>query len=192
MLPAPFDPTSATWRRLRAGLFAVVAALLAALGHLVGGGALPDLAALLTATAVVAPVAGGLARRQRGYPAILGVLALSQGLFHLLFGLTGHGGHAMPMAGALSGPLPDPMSARMLALHLVSAALTALVLTRGEAAVFRLSAVLRRLVRRSVTVLLPTIAGPQRPPRRPTRAHRGTGHPVVRHPRRGPPLLPAF
>jgi len=40
--------TSTRWRLLRAGVFALVATQLAALGHVVGGGQLPDPAMLLT------------------------------------------------------------------------------------------------------------------------------------------------
>lgn len=186
-MSASFDPTSTTGRRLRAGLFAVVAAQLAALGHLAGGGRVPDLSALLTTTAVIAPVAGTLARRRRRFPAILGVLVLAQVLFHLLFCLTGHGDHAMPMDSR-----SDPTSPRMLAFHLVAAALTALVLTCGEAAAFRLAALWRRLVRRTLVLVLPTPSGSRRPPRPPHVVTPAARRLTVRHPRRGPPVLLSF
>lgn len=200
-MSAPFDPTSTTGRRLRAGLFAVLVVQLSALGHLAGGGNVPGLSVLLTATAVIAPAAAALARRQRGFTAILSALALAQVLLHLLFGLTGHGSagsgshhgnraHTVLSAhqGMPMGTMADLTSPRMLAFHLIAAAVTALVLTRGEAAAFRLASLWRRLVRRTLVLLLPTPAGPQRLPRSAILVTPAARRLTVRHARRGPPV----
>ena len=116
-----------------------MAAELAALGHQVGGGGTPDLAVLLVGAATIGAMATGLTNRSRGWPGIFGVLLACQLGFHLLFSVDVHdmaAGHSMIPA--------DP--ARMLAFHVLAAALSALVLARGESALFGLYSALRRSV----------------------------------------------
>ena len=126
-------PLSSRWRGFRAGVFAVVAALLAVGGHVIGGGEFPDAAALLSTTAVLGGSVSGLARRRRTASGIFGVLLVSQVAFHLTFVVTGHGHDSFDFS-------------RMAAFHLVAAALAALVLARGESALFVLLSFLDRVL----------------------------------------------
>lgn len=91
------------WRLLRGGLFAMVSAQLAALGHLVGGGMLPSPTIVLGVGGLIAMAAVGLASRQRGFVGILSLLAASQLLFHLLFSTTTTMCD-MPAAGGMAEP----------------------------------------------------------------------------------------
>lgn len=124
-------PTTAGWRLLRGGAFALVATQLAALGHAAGGGSLPDPAMLLTVAVFVGGAVTALATRRRSWLQICGVLAASQLLFHVAFLVTAH--H--------SGPVD---AGRMLAFHAVAAVLATWVLAGGESALFRLYDALRR------------------------------------------------
>jgi hypothetical protein len=130
------EPTSIRWRRIRGGLFAAVAAELAALGHLVGGGEFPHPSTVLAAGALIGLGAAGLARQRRGFGPILGLLVASQLLFPALFSLSGH-------AEALDLP-------RMTVFHLVAAVASAAVLAGGERALFRCARLWRRVVGRLV------------------------------------------
>lgn len=91
------------WRLVRGGLFAMVSAQLAALGHLVGGGMLPSPTIVLGVGGLVAMAAVGLVGRQRGFVGILSLLATSQLLFHLLFSTTTTM-CGMPAAGGMAEP----------------------------------------------------------------------------------------
>lgn len=170
------DALSPRWRGLRAGVFAVVAALLAAAGHAVGGGEFPDAAALLSTTTVLGGTVTGLARRRRTAGGIFAVLLASQVAFHLVFTVTEHQHHALDLA-------------RMTAFHVVAAGLAALVLARGESALFALLSFLGRVA--------PTLPGGAPQPAVPGRVRRrfDAGTPVIRGvdlrsiSRRGPPLV---
>lgn len=136
-------PTTTRWRLLRAGIFAVVAGQLAALGHVLGGGRLPDLAVLITVTVFLGGAISGLADRRRTGPQIFGMLVLAQFAFHTVFLLTtGHTAHADLPVGGLSVLGAGPM----LAFHLIAALATSWLLTGGESALFRLCAALRRVL----------------------------------------------
>lgn len=173
-------PTSSRWRLLRSAAFAAVATQLAALGHMVGGGGRPDLAVLLIGSVTIGATVTGLARRRRTWPAIFGLLAGCQVAFHLLFSVDMHA-----MSGAHSFLPADPL--RMLAFHLIAAALSAWVLAGGEAALFRLFALLRRSV-----LVGPAPLPIDLPPEwtasfRGFRPPRPTGALLSTSPRRGPP-----
>jgi hypothetical protein len=174
-------PTSNRWRRFRAVTFAAIATQLAALGHLAGGGGTPDAAVLLVGGATIGAIATGLTSRRRGWSSIFGVLLACQLAFHLLFSVDVHA-----MAGGAHPVLPvDDLL--MLSFHLLAAAVSALVLARGEAALFGLFAALRRFVllgSRAIVVDLPPQwvsrgAGPSSP--------RPAGVLLSASPRRGPP-----
>jgi hypothetical protein len=127
------EPLSPRWRGLRSAIFAVVAALLAALGHAVAGGGFPDAAALLSTAALIGGSVSGLARRRRTAGGIFGVLLASQLAFHLCFVVAGHEHHAVDLT-------------RMVGFHLAAAAIAALVMARGDAALFVLLSWFGRLV----------------------------------------------
>lgn len=121
---------------MRAGVFAVVATHLAALGHLMAGGALPDPAVLATVTVFLGGSLSGFTGRRRTGPQIIGALLISQFAFHLAFSLTAH-----PMAaehGVGAG--------RMFAFHVLAALAAGAVMAGGESALFRLFAALHRVL----------------------------------------------
>lgn len=126
-------PTTTGWRLFRATVFALVATYLAALGHVAGGGHLPDPAVLLTVAVFLGGSVSGLATRHRTGPQILGMLMASQVLFHLLFQLTAH--HSEPT-----------VTGKMLAFHLLAGLIAAALMAGGESALFRLFAAIRRAI----------------------------------------------
>lgn len=155
-----------------------MSAELAALGHVIGGGMFPHPSTVLAAGALIGFGVAGLARQRRGFWSILGMLTASQLLFHALFSLSAH--HEQLAMG------------RMLAFHLVAAALSAVVLTGGERALFHCAALWRRVVRR-LPPTAPAVAVPlgwavQLPPHLPRRRE----YAARALARRGPPvpLLP--
>ena len=174
-------PTSNRWRLFRAVAFAAIATQLAALGHLAGGGGTPDAAVLLVGGATIGAIATGLTSRRRGWSSIFGVLLACELAFHLLFSVDMH---AMARG---AHPLVPVDEFRMLTFHLLAAAVSALVMARGDAALFGLFATLRRFVllgNRAIVVDLPPHwisrdAGPSSP--------RPAGVLLSASPRRGPP-----
>ena len=167
---------------MRSTAFAVVAAQLAALGHSIGGGGAPDLAVLLVGAATIGAMATGLTRSRRSWPAIFGVLLVSQLAFHLLFSVDVHDmavGHSMIPA--------DPV--RMLAFHLIAAALSAVVLSRGEAALFALFALLRRYILSVIRRLVVDVPASWTASSVPSFSPRPAGALLSTSPRRGPPAL---
>jgi hypothetical protein len=81
----------------------------------------------------------GLARRRRGPGAILTAMLTAQLGFHLLFSIDSH--------GMTSGPGPADGLHRMAMFHLVAAAVSTVILSTGERALFGLFAALSRSVR---------------------------------------------
>ncbi|WP_157695226.1 hypothetical protein [Nakamurella panacisegetis] len=173
-------PTSLRWRLLRSAAFALVATQIAAFGHMVGGGGAPDPAILVIGAGSIGALVTGLTQRQRSFSSILGVMVAAQLAFHLLFTLDVHSmaGHSF---------LPDD-PARMLVFHAVAAALSAVVLATGDAALFGLF----RALRRAVTLRAPALAAG-----RPLWTARSADVPARRpagallsvSPRRGPPTV---
>lgn len=195
-LTSVFGPTSLRWRVLRSSAFAVVAAALAGLGHVIGGSGPPDAAVLVVGAGGVALICTGLTRRRRSVAGIAGLLIACQLAFHLLFSLSPHLMASGPTASsglaassgltASSGLLPTaPL--RMLAVHGIATALSALTLAKGEKSLFKLFAVLRRAVR---VVLLPGAVG--LPPQWAAAVAYAWPHPsgalLSTSPRRGPPV----
>ena len=129
-------PTSGSWRLLRASCFAVVATQLAALGHLLGGGQLPDLSILLTVTVFLGGSLAGLAKRRRTTWQIFAGMVASQFVFHAAFQLTTHVHETQSWVP--SGP--------MVTFHLAAALLTAMLLANGDSMLFRLFAALHRVL----------------------------------------------
>lgn len=151
-VPTVVTPTSTGWRFVRACVFAAVATQLAVLGHVLGGGAIPDLDILLPVTILLGGSLTGFAGRRRSLAQIFGALAASQLLFHVAFALTTHhGGSVTSMEPLVAG------AARMVAFHLMAALAASWVMAHGESTLFRLFAALRRVLvpsRRPLTVRL--------------------------------------
>lgn len=202
--PAPFH-------LLRTGLLSTGILTLAAGAHTLAGGALPA-PAILAALLALTLLASVLATKIRlGLPAMTAVLGAGQVLLHEAFTAladTGTPQTALPavhqhddgaaLAGALQHLSPalghsaghgslthDP---GMLLAHVVATLLTALLLARGEAALWALAAWLRPLFRATKTPALPVAGRALRapfapePPRLPWRTLR-------RDRLRGPPRV---
>ncbi len=140
--------TGAQWRRLRGGMVAALATVLAAAGHTFGGGRLPDVAVLAPAAATLGWASSGLARKRLRFPILLALLMAAQIGFHLLFLLqmvpstsnASMPGMSMPAAGGSSWPV-------MVGFHALAAVVTAAVLAGGEKALSALAEPIR-LIRR--------------------------------------------
>ena len=132
----------------RAAAFGVATLALASCAHVAGGGALPSMTILATLAVPVTIAAMALTGRRCGPVLLLGSMTAAQVLLHeSLMALTaqapgemaGHmpaasapamGGHAMAQAAG--------WSVAMTAAHLVATVVTALVLARGEQALWQL------------------------------------------------------
>src|SRR4051812_7162510 len=170
-------------RRLRGCALVGLTALLTAVGHLVGGGAAPDLAVL----AVLLPLLGwpvvAVADRCRGPLATTAVLGAGQLLLHeLMVALHDHHHHAA------AGMPAAPGDAAMVAAHAAATALIALALRHADRGLAAVGAALRRVVpRRPVPppadrpLAVLVVPGPAVP----LRIRRAL---AVTHVRRGPPV----
>lgn len=171
--------TPARGGTLRAAALAALSALITAVGHVAGGGTLPDLAVLAVLLPMVAAVFLSFARRCRGAVGTVAALAAGQVTLHQLMTLL-HPPHVTEPA-ALAGPA-------MLGMHAAVTLVLAGALLHAERGVSAFAAALRRMVRRRLVPLpadrpLPTLAVP------------GSGLPAllarvlaVAHARRGPPV----
>lgn len=195
--------TSAPFRFLRTGLIGSIILGFAAGGHLAGGGNLPAPAILTALCALTILPVAILTRARLSLPVFAGLLGAGQLCLHWAFCAlsgtstaqplqSGHAGH-VPLA-----PAPDTVSAiasthasasdwQMLAAHTLATLGTALVLARGEQALWALAAWLRPLVQ----LPAPRAIHPLRTPAPcPTQVVRSRSLPGLRLPsRRGPPAL---
>jgi hypothetical protein len=153
-----FAPTRGATRVARAAAFGVAVLTIAAGAHVAGGGALPSMTVLALLAIPVTVAAAALTSRRCGLGLLLGSMAAAQLLLHeTLMALAAPvpggmseqmsatsaaamGGHAMANA--------DGRSVTMTAAHAVATVVTALVLARGEQALWLL-----------VSRLLPTLPG---------------------------------
>lgn len=147
---------------LRSSAMATAILTLAAGAHLAGGGALPAPTVMLAVLALTALGSTTATRLRLGFPAVMALLGAGQLALHEVFGAfsipaaaaesgatAAHGSHlagtaALPLdhisgAGAASGPL-------MLAAHILATLGSALLLAKGEDALWALAAWLRPLV----------------------------------------------
>lgn len=114
---------------MRAGAVGVVVAVLASASHVAGGGAHTSWLAVVLACLAVTAVAATIGARRIGAPTLLALLVVAQVGVHALTGYL-HG----------LAPWHDPM---MLLAHLGGVGVSAVVLARGEALLWRLHAWLR-------------------------------------------------
>lgn len=162
---------------LRAAAVAALCGLLTATAHVAGGGALPDVAALVLLLPLLAVALLGVAQRARGALARFGVLAAGQSGLHVLLAVLHP--HQDGVVGYGSG---------MVAAHALATVATAVLLARADAAIAAVVTALRRLVPRRPRTRVPHPAPPVRPvpapghPARSLRVHRRA------RPRRGPPV----
>ncbi|SEH03221.1 hypothetical protein SAMN05444920_13425 [Nonomuraea solani] len=170
-------------RLARTAVFAAVCVALAALAHVLGGGAAPAPQAAALGLAGVAALGLALCGRERSAGTITIVLVGAQLGLHELF--AGEGASYVLLHGHARGGLA--VNAGMLLTHLTATVITGLWVSRGEAAIWSL---LRRLGRHLV-LLTPVAAAPVPRGRAPIVHARvvplppGFRHSVAR---RGPPL----
>jgi len=128
---------------LRAAVFTAMIVFLATTAHLAGGGELPSPLTGLLLMAGLFPLCAVATYWRPGLPAALIILSIGQFAVHrVLMHASGHMGMAGmpdPVPG-LSGTtmMPLSMSGAMIAFHGLAGVLTALLLTYGEDAVWRL------------------------------------------------------
>lgn len=206
-------------RLLRGGMAASLATTVALGGHVVGGGAMPSWLGVAVPWWLAVTVCTVLAGTRFSLPRMGAAVLASQALFHGLFAAgtpggghlalvdppgahLGHGAHAghgadgvmTATAPALHGGHAD---LRMLLWHLVAAAVTTVLLQRGESVLLRcaglVGAVLDTLRTPPGTLAVPVLVLPRRPqpvpPSSPLRhIRRAVLAPQLR---RGPPPVPA-
>ncbi|MFJ5957573.1 hypothetical protein ACIQC5_16640 [Paenarthrobacter sp. NPDC092416] len=152
----------APFHALRSGAISIVTVVLAAGAHVVGGGALPTapvLAALVALTALAATLATRLKLNFVAMAALLGAgqLALHEAFTALGPVATTAQGTAHHLAGEPLSPtlytaaehthaLGTTFGALMLAAHIIATIGSAVLLAKGEAALWQLAAWLRPLV----------------------------------------------
>jgi hypothetical protein len=163
-------------RVLRGSALAACCTLLALCGHVLGGGSVSSVLAMLVVAAPLGAAFVIWADRERG-PVEMAVAGLgSQVAFHLVFSLCAGPGH------------PEANSLWMLSGHLLAAVVMATLLSSGEAALWSLyralhAVVVRWVLGRPTAVRVPTAArliDAGLPARRELVLARA-------HPRRGPP-----
>ncbi len=195
--------TSAPFGFLRTSLLGSIILSLAAGGHLAGGGELPAPAILAALCALTILPVAILTRVRLSLPALAGLLGAGQLCLHWAFcALSGASTAAQLQPGHTGhvslAPAPETVSAiasthaaasdwQMLAAHTVATLGTALVLARGERALWALAAWLRPLVQLPAATVVQPLRAPSplsSPDVRPQ------GLPGLRLPsRRGPPTL---
>ena len=168
-------------RRLRGTVLAALTALLTAVGHLAGGGSLPDLGLLAVLLPALAWPLIAIAERCRGLLATTAVLGAGQLVLHELL-TTVHTHH-----GPTHAAVTDDTS--MVAVHAAVTALTVLGLRYADQGIAALGAALHRVVPRRPSPL-PVAAGPLAVPVLPDPAVPArTGRLLAAtHVRRGPPV----
>lgn len=142
-------PTTGRWRSVRAGAFALLAAQITVLGHLVAGGGAPDLTLLVAMSLLLVGCLRGLGGRRHGFGPLLAAMVLTQVVFHLLLTLA-EARHPMP-GGQDDHPL------RMWLFHAVAALVSAALLAYGERLLFVLSGWASRLIPQRASV--PAVSG---------------------------------
>jgi len=150
--PLP-GPLTGGMRLLRAGVLGTATLLLATGAHLLGGGELPGPGTLAVATFLVGLLAVTVTARRVRLRLLLPLLGVEQGLLHVVLDATtspttcspaaGHALHAAGAALTCAPGQPMAMSApagwSMALAHLLATAVTAWVLTRGEATLWALA-----------------------------------------------------
>jgi hypothetical protein len=159
----------APFRFARALIFTAVMFALAAGAHVLAGGVLPEPAIFAGLVALVLAPVTILAKVRITAPVMAGLLGAGEWVLHEAFnalsvstGFTpvpgGHlhgAGQALPPVGVQMPEHAATPAALMLILHAAATLATALVLARGEAAVWALAAWLRPLMRILTAVVIP-------------------------------------
>ena len=170
------DRTVREPRLLRGLVTAGLSTLLIAVGHVLAGGAAPDLVVLVVLFPLLTAALVGVADRCRSTAATIATLGAGQYALHVLLGLLHH-----PHAPAAAHPVT------MVAVHAAATLVVAVFLRHADQALAAAGAALRRVLPRRPFV--PPADGPLRPLRvaGPARALRSLTLAAVPA-RRGPPV----
>ncbi len=137
-------PVAGAARWQRGAMVGVVASTVSVGGHLLGSGSAPGLLPLAGLTSAAVLVAVALSGVRWRLTSLLALLLGAQVVFHVAFAAA----HGHPAAPGHTAHLTGPgVSGRMLALHLVAAVVTAVLLRRGEDACWQLASAVARPVR---------------------------------------------
>lgn len=204
--PRRAGPLARVVRGVIAGL---LSASLAAASHHAVNTAAPDPVVVLLSAALAVGVCVLLAGHRMGPVRLGSAVALSQGVHHLLFSLSGGNtggvgprfprgaepvpGHTHAPPGTVPGDLSSAETAHwsMLLLHLLAAVVTYLLLRHGERAWWSLVDVLGAPIRRLLAVALPRVPAPRpldRPGRPIRHAVQDLGRALETMTPRGPPV----
>ena len=208
----------APFHALRSAIVATTIVTLAAAAHVVAGGQLPAPAILFAFLALTGLVSTTATRLKLNLPAMTGLLGAGQVVLHEAFaafstpaGWTGSGPASGTVAGGIAAPahhaglatIPVPadhlrlheldsaLALSMLAGHALATVACALILAKGEDALWSLAAWLRPLVQLPVAVL-PQPALTRVLPRRSVGAVPLPWRNLRRDCRRGPPAVVVF
>jgi hypothetical protein len=167
-------------RPLRGAALAVLSTLLTSVGHVAGGGAVPDLAVLVVLFPLLAAVLVTVAERCRSLARVVTTLAAGQLALHLLMDLL-HPAHDVMEPVVASGT-------GMLGMHAAVTLVLAVILRYADRAAVGLVDALRRVLPRRLTPLpadrpLPTRAVPG-----PAVSARLARALAIAHARRSPPV----
>ncbi|GAA3926123.1 hypothetical protein [Microbacterium soli] len=149
--------TTRQLRLLRGMSASVVATVLAAVSHTFGGGSAPHPLLILSAAVLLAPPAVLLVGARIRLLRLAAAVATTQGAFHILFEVAGGitptgtvGGHQHGPIVLTLGPASTevlPPSTAMLIAHLLAAAVTTLLIWRGELLIQAIARWVRALLR---------------------------------------------
>ena len=134
---ASMDDRGGRPRLLRGLVTAGLSTLLIAVGHVLGGGAVPDLAVLVVLFPLLTGAVVGLADRCRTTAATAAVLAGGQYALHVLLGV-------LHPHGSVAGP----SAVTMFALHATVTVVVALLLRHADRALVAAGSAVRRMLRR--------------------------------------------
>lgn len=129
-----FAPTDSRWRSARTGAFVLVAALIAVVGHVVGGGMPPDLPLLVAMGGLLVVALRPLAGRRHRFPVLLAAMVGTQLAFHLV----------LTVATASHPGMDHIDPVRMVAFHAVAALVSTGLLAHGDRLWFALHGWLTR------------------------------------------------
>lgn len=170
------DHRGAPPRLLRGLVTAGLSTLLIAVGHVVGGGAVPDLAVLVVLFPLLTGAVVGLADRCRNTPTTLAVLGGGQYALHVLLALLHP--HAATAGSRAS---------TMFLLHALATVVVTVLLRHADRALAAAAAALRRVLPRRPYVPPADAPLPQRRPAGPA-ARRRPALGSLLPTRRGPPV----
>lgn len=191
---------AAPFRLVRSSMIAASALSLASAAHTVVGGGLPEPLIFLAIAALTLLTCTFFSRWKLGALSILSLLAVSQLALHQCFEWFTmgsmpnppqqdhhHNALILPLSSELPSHSVDSAGVGMLAAHIIATLVTALLVARGETALWALGDWLRPLLRVLAPILLPV---PRHPTAGPIHIERAKPQRFLKAERwRGPPWL---